>query len=69
MMPTTLPPRPHWLLATSLILLLTVLSFGVGDIVTSSSKMIELAESEGSFLEVLNKYISNEYDNLKELSQ
>ena len=59
----------HWLLSMPLILLLTVTPCGVCDVVTSSSKMIELAESEGFLLEALNKYISTEYDNLKQLSE
>ena len=69
MLQTTVHRGRHWLLTTSLILLLTVVSFGACDVVTSSSKLIQLAESEGLFLDVLNKYISEEYDNLKELSQ
>ncbi|PVD36758.1 hypothetical protein C0Q70_03748 [Pomacea canaliculata] len=38
------------------------------DVVTSSDKILNLASQEGSLLSVLKDYISEEYDNLRDLS-
>ncbi|XP_070207382.1 prolyl 4-hydroxylase subunit alpha-3-like isoform X1 [Littorina saxatilis] len=54
---------------TSLLVLLTVTSYGLGDVFTSSNKITELAASEGSMLDALNTYIRDQYDSLVGLSQ
>ncbi|XP_070207383.1 prolyl 4-hydroxylase subunit alpha-3-like isoform X2 [Littorina saxatilis] len=54
---------------TSLLVLLTVTSYGLGDVFTSSNKIIELAASEGSMLDALNTYIRDQNDSLVVLSQ
>lgn len=51
-----------------LIMLMIMTSPASADVVTSSDKILNLASQEGSLLSVLKDYISEEYDNLRDLS-
>ena len=56
------------LVSTSLVLFTAMTSWSVGEIFTSSDKILELANRETVLLDALQMYINAEYDNLKALS-
>lgn len=56
------------LVSTSLVLFTAMTSWSVGEIFTSSDKILELANRETVLLDALQMYINAEYNNLKALS-